>query len=331
MTAGATAVEDIAEEVTVDVGGGPVRFGTGLLRTTVHGGLWVREPGPLAPAGFHPLPAPLPATPRTPGVRLVYGEELPGGARAYRGLSGDESVAGHLLRHGPHPGLRPALHALGRALAALHTAPVPVPVPVPAGAPAPPTASRGWARLDAWLAGRAPEVWAAQAASVLRERLGAERWHRLRDWTAELAADPALVVSHGAPGLGSLVADPVSDPVSAAVSDPAADGPVELLAGEDVCLAPWYSDVGWAVGELTELAWQLGGDSEAWQSLVDAVEEGYGRPLGPLRPRLAALRIALHLHDYTAYVGWQPETVERFAGFLGYLTGFGGPTAPGDH
>ncbi|MFF4434927.1 hypothetical protein ACFYZ4_37930 [Streptomyces sp. NPDC001513] len=327
MTAGATAVENIA----VDVGGGPVRFGTGLLRTTVHGGLWVREPGPLAPAGFHPLPAPLPATPRTPGVRLVYGEELPGGARAYRGLSGDESVAGHLLRHGPHPGLRPALHALGRALAALHTAPVPVPVPVPAGAPAPPTASRGWARLDAWLAGRAPEVWAAQAASVLRERLGAERWHRLRDWTAELAADPALVVSHGAPGLGSLVADPVSNPVSAAVSDPAADGPVELLVGEDVCLAPWYSDVGWAVGELTELAWQLGGDSEAWQGLVDAVEEGYGRPLGPLRPRLAALRIALHLHDYTAYVGWQPETVERFAGFLGYLTGFGGPTAPGDH
>ncbi|WP_423833686.1 hypothetical protein [Streptomyces manipurensis] len=316
-TATATAVREVAE----DVGGGPVRFGTGLLRTTVHGGLWIREPGPLAPAGFHPLPTRLPETPRTPGVRLVYGEELPGGARAYRGLSGDESVAGHLLRHGPHPGLRPALHALGRALAALHTAPVPA--PVPARGPAAAAASRGWARLDAWLAGRAPEVWAAQAASVLRERLGPERWHRLRDWTAELAADPALVVSHGAPGLGSLVAAPASDP--------AADGPVELLAGEDLCLAPWYSDVGWAVGELTELAWQLGGDSHAWQSLVDAVEEGYGRPLGPLRPRLAALRIALHLHDYTAYVGWQPETVERFAGFLGYLTGFGGPTAPGDH
>ncbi|MGW6782119.1 hypothetical protein [Streptomyces sp. NPDC054987] len=313
----ATAVKEAAE----GVGGGPVHFGTGLLRTTVHGGLWIREPGPLAPAGFHPLPTPLPETPPTPGVRLVYGEDLPGGARAYRGLSGDESVAGHLLRHGPHPGLRPALHALGRALAALHTAPVPV--PVPSGVPAPSTASRGWARLDAWLAGRAPEVWAAQAASVLRERLGAERWHRLRDWTAELAADPALVVSHGAPGLGSLVAAPVSGP--------AADGPVELLAGEDLCLAPWYSDVGWAVGELTELAWQLSGDSRAWQSLVDAVEEGYGRSLGPLRPRLAALRIALHLHDYTAYVGWQPETVERFAGFLGYLTGFGGPTAPGDH
>ncbi|MEU9158856.1 hypothetical protein AB0D29_01015 [Streptomyces sp. NPDC048424] len=311
----ATAVDGAVEGIAEDVGAGPVRFGTGLLRTTVHGGLWVREPGPLAPAGFHPLPATLPETPRTPGVRLVYGEQLPGGARAYRGLSGDESVAGHLLRHGPHPGLRPALHALGRALAALHTAPL----PVATGAPAPPTASRGWARLDAWLAGRAPEVWAAQAASVLRERLGAERWHRLRDWTAELAADPALVVSHGAPGLGSLVADP------------GGEGPVELLAGEDVCLAPWYSDVGWAVGELTELAWQLGGDSEAWQRLVDAVEEGYGRPLGPLRPRLAALRIALHLHDYTAYVGWQPETVERFAGFLGYLTGFGGPTAPGDH
>ncbi|MEV7439572.1 hypothetical protein AB0O22_00110 [Streptomyces sp. NPDC091204] len=316
----ATAVEGAVEGVAEAVAVAPVRFGTGLLRTTVHGGLWIREPGPLAPAGFHPLPAALPETPRTPGVRLVYGEELPGGARAYRGLSGDESVAGHLLRHGPHPGLRPALHALGRALAALHTAPVPV--SAPAGPPAPPTASRGWDRLDAWLAGRAPEVWAAQAASVLRERLGAERWHRLRDWTAELAADQALVVSHGAPGLGSLVANPVSDP---------AEGPVELLAGEDLCLAPWYSDVGWAVGELTELAWQLGGDGAAWQRLVDGVEEGYGRPLGPLRPRLAALRIALHLHDYTAYVGWQPETVERFAGFLGYLTGFGGPTAPGDH
>ncbi|MFE2876798.1 hypothetical protein ACFXG6_35570 [Streptomyces roseus] len=294
--------------------GPAVSFGTGLLRTTVRGGLWVREPGPLAPAGFHPLAAALPETPPTPGVRLVYGEELPGGARAYRGLSGDESVAGHLLRHGPHPGLYPALHALGRALAALHTA------PVPAAARAPRTGSRGRDRLDAWLAGRAPQVWAAQAASVLRERLGAERWHRLRDWSAELAADPAVVVSHGAPGLGSLIAEPDGG-----------EGPVELLTGEDVCLAPWYSDVGWAVGELTELAWQLGGDSAAWQRLVDAVEEGYGRPLGPLRPRVSALRIALHLHDYTAYVGWQPETVERFAGFLGYLTGFGGPTAPGDH
>ncbi|MFD3699861.1 hypothetical protein ACFWUZ_27695 [Streptomyces sp. NPDC058646] len=308
----ATTAATTTAAATEAVAAGPVRFGTGLLRTTVHGGLWVREPGPLAPAAFHPLPATVSEIPRTPGVRLVHGEELPGGARAYRGLSGDESVAGHLLRHGPHPGLRPALHALGRALAALHTA------PVPAGAPALRTASRGWDRLDAWLAGRAPEVWAAQAASVVRERLGAERWHRLRDWTAALAADSAGVVSHGAPGLGSLVADP-------------GGGPVELLTGEDVCLAPWYSDVGWAVGELTELAWQLGGDSEAWQRLVDAVEEGYGRPLGPLRPRLAALRIALHLHDYTAYVGWQPETVERFAGFLGYLTGLGGPTAPGDH
>lgn len=38
----------------------------------------------------------------------------------------------------------------------------------------------------------------------------------------------------------------------------------------------------------------------------------------PTRPAhaVAALRIALHLHDHTAYVGWSENEARRYAGLL---------------
>lgn len=34
---------------------------------------------------------------------------------------------------------------------------------------------------------------------------------------------------------------------------------------------------------------------------------------------MAALRVLLHLHDYTAYVGWDEKTSEKYTGFAMFL------------
>ncbi|SNT25051.1 phosphopantothenoylcysteine decarboxylase / phosphopantothenate--cysteine ligase [Streptosporangium subroseum] len=302
MTAPATEVQmdmTAAAQVQVD------RFGTGLLQTTisaVEGGgfVWTRYPGPLAPAPFsaaNPEPdARLAAIGTAGGARLVPG--LPRGeARIYH-VAGEQSVAGHLLREGLHPDLEPALRGMGCALAALHA--------LTPSYDRPPSTSRGLVRIDDWLKGRALQVRAAQAGAVLRERLGPARWSTLRAWSARAVEDGDVVLAHGAPGLGSLVLDPSS-------------GVAELLIGEDLCATPWYADLGWVIGEIVELTWQLGGEPRLWQRLTDALVDGYGRDLGAEWNHMAAVRIALHLHDYTAYVGWNPSEVERYASFLGFL------------
>ncbi|WP_455353725.1 phosphotransferase [Streptomyces sp. SYSU K217416] len=296
-------------------------FATGLLRTTITlrdggGYRWTRSPGALAPAPFSPanvgLDSTLAALDTSGGARLVPGRPGSGQQERTYDLGGAESVAGCLLRDGAHAGLEPAVRALGRSLAALHA------VPPPVSGPRLVAPSRGLARLEHWLTGRAPQVWAAQAGAMLKDRLGPVRWTTLRAWSAPSYADGAdrcggpggeaepLVVTHGAPGLGSLVVDPSSDRA-------------QLLIGEDLCLGPWHSDLGWALGEIVELSWQLGGDPRQWQRLIDALQEGYGRRLGPTWPRQAAVRVALHLHDYIAYVGWQPTEFDRFATFLTFL------------
>ncbi|MFO7253144.1 MAG: phosphotransferase [Actinomycetes bacterium] len=282
-------------------------FGTGLLHTTItadgEGGfVWSRRPGPLAPAPFAPadpeLAGRIAAVELPAGVRLVPGAAR-GEAREYR-VAGARSVADHLIRDGVHPCLEPALRGLGAALAALHA------LPPPAHRPAAP--SRGLARLEAWLRGRPLQAWAAQAAAVLRDRIGPDRWARLCAWAARTAGEPAAgpVLCHGAPGLGSVVFDPHT-------------GVAEILVGEDLCVAPRHADLGWVIGELVELSWRLGGDVRAWQGLTDALLEGYGHGTELPWNHLAAVRIALHLHDYTAYVAWDPAECERYAHFLGYL------------
>src|SRR5690606_35319937 len=213
-------------------------------------------------------------------------------------VAGAGSLAGHLLRDGVHPRLAPALRGLGAALAALHT------LPPPASRPAVP--SRGLARLDAWLRGRAPQARAAQAAAVVRERLGPDRWAALYSRAARGVGDDDVVLAHGAPGQGSVVCASGS-------------GVTEILVGEDLCAAPRHTDLGWVIGELVELSWRLGGDARTWQGLTDALLEGYGRGPGVPWNHLAAVRIALHLHDFTAYVAWDPAECERYAHFLGYL------------
>ncbi|GAB7182140.1 hypothetical protein ATKI12_1971 [Kitasatospora sp. Ki12] len=309
-------------------------FGTGLLRTSVRelpggGWRWRRTPGPLAPTPFQPVDEELDrllaragsgdgsgagsgsgsdsgsgSGSGNGGARLVPGT-ADGPARRYE-VRGEVSVAHLLLNGGLGPHLAGPLRDLGRLLRALHR------LEPPTGRPA--TPSRALARLGDWLGGRAASPRAACAQAGLRRELGEERWSRLLAWYRRTAGDPDTTLAHGAPGLGSLVVDHAS-------------GGVDLLVGEDVCALPWYLDLGWVVGELVELQWQLGGDKAQWQALTDALFEGYGRDLGPEWHRIAALRILLHVHDIAAYLDGFDHGFDHYAGFLRFLVDLDGKEA----
>ncbi|MGW2042517.1 hypothetical protein [Streptomyces virginiae] len=288
-------------------------FGTGLLQTVVtgdpdHGYTWVRRPGPLSPAPFAApgLVPPIALTgpgpgPSTAAVRWAAGTETaePGGRRYH--VRGPESVARRLLHHGPDEDLVAILEGVGSLLRGLHETPVPQDL---AGRPE--SRPRGLVRFADWLAGRAASPRAAYAESRLRPRLGETRMAALHALCARIADEPEPVLCHGAPALGSLVPAMPS-------------GGADLLIGEDLCLAPWYFDLGWILGELIELKWYRGDGHPAWPRLLDALFQGYGRDLGDEWDRLAALRVLLHLHDYTAYVGWDEKTFEKYTGFAMFL------------
>ncbi|WP_431999388.1 hypothetical protein [Streptomyces sioyaensis] len=286
-----------------------VTFGTGLLRTTVSpaddgGSVWRRVCGPRCPQPFSSVSShlrrELASLGESPGTRLLIGEELVDGSRVYR-PGRDRSVAHQFLFAEPEAlALESVFRGYGALLAAVHQLPCPGDVRRPA---------RGLVRLRHWLAGDAPLPDAAEAAEVVSARLGQDRWTVLREWCEQALDPPDPVLAHGAPGLGSLVLDPGSSTAG-------------LLTGEDVCRAPWQFDIGWVLGELIEFRWRLpsgAGDGPAWQRLADALFEGYGCDLGKAWNRWAALRIALHQHDFAAYVGVHRRELNLYAGLLGRL------------
>ncbi|RVX38852.1 phosphopantothenoylcysteine decarboxylase/phosphopantothenate--cysteine ligase [Nonomuraea polychroma] len=285
----------------------PADEGTGHLVMEVTpdagGFVWRRRPGPLAHSAFAPVDPALNGTLAGlldgADVRLAPGEQH-GEFRAYH-VAGAESAARILLRDGPGEPLERLLRGVGRALRELHALP-------PGEITGPPRAMR---RLEEWLAGRSRSATAAAAGAVLADRLGAKTWDRLRGWCAEQDADPDVVLSHGAPGLGSLAVDPDK-------------GTGELLIGEDLCAAPWYHDLAWLAGELVEMRWLNEGDPRDWQRLIDALFDGYGRDLGEDTNRLVAMRIARHLHDISAYVGLDASLLATYAGFLDFLVNLDG-------
>lgn len=278
-------------------------FGTGLLETTVRrardgGFTWTRQPGPLAPSGFTRVP---PVVERQAGEATAPARLCVGGSDPHRrdyAVAGRHSMATLLIEHGPDGDAAALLHGLGAALRRLHEA-----APPAVDGAAPPTV----ARLDRWLDGRAAVPAAAAAGQLLRTTVDEPMWEVLRSWTAELVGCRDGVRVHGAPGLAALVPD--RDRRTAA-----------LLTGEDLGTGPRELDLGFVLGELIEMRWRCGGDGGAWQALVDALGEGYGAELGPRVHRVAALRVALHLHDYTAYVRWDAEEIKRYGSFLGFLT-----------
>ncbi|HEX5540789.1 MAG TPA: hypothetical protein VFX60_04400 [Micromonospora sp.] len=278
--------------------------GTALLRTAVvhapDGTPRLRRfPGPRAPREFVPvdpvLAERLAEVRTTEGARLALSETT-GRVRVYP-ANGVESVARRLLVDGPVGEMVRPVRALGQLLRELHRIEPPAALvgEIPAGA----------ARLDRWLAGRSADPHAAYAADVVRRRLGPERWAGIRDRFDRLLAESEVVLAHGAPGLGSMIAGTAGADV--------------LLTGEDLCVASWQFDLGWVVGELVELRWQVGGDPQGWQALLNALFEGYGRDLGDEWASLAALRILLHVHDIAAYADWYRAGFDHYASFLSFL------------
>lgn len=294
----------------------PRRFGTTLLRTEVdgddtHGFRWTRRPGPSAPEPFSDParstdPVLLALTvPETRGaVRMALGTP-DGQARRYRADS-PTAAASLLLYTDRGPELSGDLHGLGRLLRRLHdSGPAPWAVDDSDDGRTPAALlPRGWTRLRRWLDGEPTVGDAADARIRLREVLGPHRWELLRRWTSDIARSPAGR-SHGAPGLGSLVPGGHHD-------DPV------LLTGEDVAIAPWTWDLGWVVGELVELSWQLAAPA-GLPDLLGALFTGYGRDLGPLWSRSAALRIVLHVHDFSAYTHGSADILRGYADFVAFL------------
>ncbi|MET9404119.1 phosphotransferase [Kitasatospora sp. NPDC002965] len=291
-----------------------VEFGTGLLRTTVrrtvHGYRWSRAPGPDAPSPFAAvspgtaallagLPA-VPGTGRAAATGWLLGEEDGRGHRHYSARS--PLSAARLLLPGdrradgaPPTALVDAVTGLGALLARLHR------TPLPPGTP-PPAPSRALRRLHAWLTDDSP----VPGAELLRDALGARRHSTLvRGCSAALAPGDDGVLCHGAPGLGSLLPG-------------GPGGAAAVFIGEDLCLAPPATDLGWLVGELIGLRWSLGaGAPEAWQRLVDAAAAGYGATAEVSDSFWPALRVAARVHDTVAYRPRPPDAViPRFAPLL---------------
>ncbi|GAA5174151.1 hypothetical protein GCM10023321_77390 [Pseudonocardia eucalypti] len=282
--------------------------------------VWRRTTGPLAPAPFAVPTEELTRALHEGGARVggpvgtAVAEPDPV-ARLYR-APGPVSVAAVLLSDQVPERARPAelMRGLGECLRMLHALPADGAEPAvsPSGAelgarpvaPAAPAVAptRGLSRLGDWLDGRAPTATGRRGSARLRQALGGERWAALGAWQRSVAADPGRCPVHGAPGLGSLAADAG---LTRAV----------LLCGEDVGHAPWYTDVGWVVGELTELA-SCRPAALPWSELVAALRDGYGREFGVEVNRMAALRIALHLHDFLCYVRWSDAECARYAGML---------------
>lgn len=265
--------------------------GTGLRRHAVLTAeqtgryAWIRWPGPQAPCPFTTLPPELCdrlAGVRTPaGSRATAGEPWHG-ARRYL-LPSPRSIAEELITS---RGLRPAEHAtkmaeLGALVRRLHDRLPPV-------ATAPPPALD---RLREWLDGPALFEVHGATRSVVRARLGEDRWSLLASWLEQLSAPTAApVLAHGWLGLGQCAGDPSRIRV-------------ELILGEDVGSGPWQLDVGWLAGQLLELRHFLASPASAPQfdELLAAWFDGYGRRPDEHVHRAAVLDVALHVHDFSAY------------------------------
>ncbi|MFI6769406.1 hypothetical protein [Streptomyces sp. NPDC050355] len=227
--------------------------------------------------------------------RLVPAEPDPPGSRYV--VDHYESVAATILdAHGAGVDrFVPACHTAGLLLAELHRlAPDGFPDALPPGVD----------RLRNFLTTGGATPPTLRAAALILTVLGHDRWGMLSTWCERLVHDERRVVSHGAPGLACLVVGP-------------ADEGVQFLIGDDLGAAPWYWDIGWLLGELTELRHVLGtpATDPAWTCLESTLLAGYGRDQLAVR-RTAVLRIVLHLHDYAAYADWDEAEIGRYKALL---------------
>lgn len=262
---------------------------------------WQRLPGALAGRGPRLSPPALlhglPQKGRVEGVDFVPGIGLDSGPVEYR-VSGYRTLAGLFLEEpeqtrSPSLAVLELLERVGAGLHALHRAEVDHDGKTDHG-------DAGHApsgRLVNWLSSP-PEPGTATAVltdAALR-LLGTERLLRLRSW-CDLPVTQPGVLTHGAPSLGGIV-------LSRAGSG------VEILSGEHLMLGAPESDIGRVLGELRELTFSPEPSSPApgHRPLEEALLRGYGGFLDPvLLHRTVTIRIALHIHDFAAFVGAHPH------------------------
>lgn len=248
--------------------------------------LWVRSPGVAAPETFPSIPPWLSTSLegfRTGhGSRWVLGE---GGAwaRSYH-LQGDRSLAERLIGARVSPGSTSmlALREVGVLLDKLHA------LPVGGDTASVPKRPASLGRLRGWFEEPLPGERLRRARAELCRQLGERGWDRLCAWADDVEEDREKVLCHGWFGVGRCVPHP---------REPA----VEIIAGEDIGLAPPAFDLGLLVGELLEMRRFLPSPTETWELLLDELLEGYGRPLNTPVLRCAALGLLLHLHDFCVH------------------------------
>lgn len=268
---------------------------TGFVHLTVHeelaGFRWSQTPGPDRPAPVRVAgPALLRLLPDTSATGAAWvGPERRGATLEFL-VGGPVSLLGAAATPGGLAVARRGLAATGRALRMVHD------VRVPRGTAAHPPA--GPHRLAAWLGdGRGPRA-AARLRTALGLRFGPDRLDTLGDWArAALAGGRVLV--HGGPSLGQIV--------------PCRGGPTAVLGGEGPTAGEPALDLGWLLGELTEIG---RGGTRPWVApLGRALLAGYGPAaehlVWPAACRFAAVRMATHLHDFAAYVGWDDDLPAR--------------------
>ncbi|MFW5420916.1 class IV lanthionine synthetase subunit LxmK [Nocardiopsis sp. CNT-189] len=291
-------------------------YGTGLVRTRITREgegcyLWSRtagrEDGPSPSLAPEPLLARLPLHLPSSAAEIAVGLPADGGVR-YR-LRGHRTLAELLIGSGganASPGACRALRSVGSTLRALHLAGLPEEGGKGQGAHRRPPAL---GRLRSWLRPALPQANAPgeRLRAAAFQRLGTARWERMASWcTGMLGLDgPGAeeVLLHGAPSMGTIVLH---------------GGGTQILSGEALAAGAAEYDVGWILGEITEItgfpAALTGGpdrEDSAGETLADALSDGYGAPLdGTLLARMAALRVALHMHDFATAVGWADQLEE---------------------
>lgn len=280
-------------------------FGTGLQHTRVRRAAdgritWERRRGPDHPGRYPSVPAEFAARSAAASSDVVRfaAPALSSAEHAEWPVFSTGSAAQALLDvTGPAPALAAVAGCLGRQLAVLHRDSVHIPdddaVPV------------GPARLSAWMRhGRGPrvaQIWHRR----LRAGLGEHRWRKLQDWTmslVEASGERNRVGLHGWMSWGSLI---ISD--SARTEAP---GTV-LLSGLEIARGRPEIDLGWAVGELVEfgaVACRRGLSTAPLSAVRDAFLGGYGPGWDRDVVGIAAtIRLAVHGHDFAAYVGWHSD------------------------
>ncbi|MBT2446349.1 hypothetical protein [Streptomyces sp. ISL-94] len=286
------------------------QYGTGHVQTKIISRsdgdfTWIRTPGAARSQPFGGPPDPIRSalaawtTGHYPGARCVLPQ--PHGPELRYTLPGHRSAAELLLSGEPaaHTTAEGLLHGLGVLLRVLHE------TTLPAGSEA--YTPLTYRRLSSWTDTPQGDR-ATRLHGALRTSLGPTRWNRVRQWLGELLDAENRVLVHGGPGLGLLVA--------AAGADAAA-----LLTGEDAGLGPRQGDVGWVLGELSELrTWSTlhrpSADSSLWDRAEAAFNHGYGQQPDLLTHRAAVLRVLLHLHDFCVFVTWDQAQVQRYTALL---------------